>query len=93
MDRIDRRGLLILLSGAAVTATIGSGLAISVTEAAAAPLPAGRPTEADDALQQAQFGPPPRRRHPRRGWGFGPRRRRWDCWWHRGRRVCGWRRW
>jgi len=25
----------------------------------------------------------------------GPRRhhRRWHCWWHRGRRVCGWRRW
>ncbi len=20
-----------------------------------------------------------------------PRRRRWVCWWHRGRRVCGWR--
>ena len=19
------------------------------------------------------------------------RRRRWACWWHRGRRVCGWR--
>jgi len=30
--------------------------------------------------------PPPRRRPP-------PvrRRRRWVCWWHRGRRRCGWR--
>jgi hypothetical protein len=24
--------------------------------------------------------------HPRRH-----RHRRWRCWWHRGRRVCGWR--
>jgi len=23
--------------------------------------------------------------------GGRPRRRRWVCWWHRGRRVCGWR--
>lgn len=21
----------------------------------------------------------------------GPRRRRWVCWWRRGRRICGWR--
>jgi hypothetical protein len=25
--------------------------------------------------------------HPRRRY----RRRHWRCWWHRGRRVCGWR--
>jgi len=22
---------------------------------------------------------------------WGRRRRRWVCWWHRGRRTCGWR--
>ncbi|TFV51078.1 twin-arginine translocation signal domain-containing protein [Bradyrhizobium sp. CNPSo 3448] len=38
-------------------------------------------------LWQAQWGPP-----PRPGWGRPPpRRRRWVCWWHRGRRRCGWR--
>jgi len=24
-------------------------------------------------------------------WGGPRRRRRWVCWWHRGRRRCGWR--
>ncbi|WP_456685712.1 twin-arginine translocation signal domain-containing protein [Bradyrhizobium sp. P5_C11_2] len=38
-------------------------------------------------LAQAQWGPSP---HP--GWGRRrPRSRRWVCWWHRGRRHCGWR--
>jgi hypothetical protein len=37
----------------------------------------------DELVQRAQVvvvGPRRRRRH-----------RRWVCWWHRGRRVCGWR--
>jgi hypothetical protein len=40
-----------------------------------------------------QWHPP---RHPH--WHRHPhphrhrrRRRRWVCWWHRGRRICGWR--
>jgi hypothetical protein len=37
-------------------------------------------------VTEVQWGPGP-------GWGPPPRRRRrrWVCWWHRGRRVCGWR--
>jgi hypothetical protein len=29
--------------------------------------------------------------HPSRRRGWGRRRRRWVCWWRRGRRICGWR--
>jgi hypothetical protein len=96
MNCIDRRGLLTLLFGAAAAATIGSGLALQVAEAAPLPPGAGPSEDSADVVQRAQFGPPPRRRGPRRhwrrGWGFGPHRR-WTCWWSRGRRVCGWRRW
>jgi hypothetical protein len=92
MDCIDRRGLLTLMIGAAAAATIGSGLDLQVAQAAPMPLGAGRSEDSYDASQQAQFGPPPRYRRGRRGWGFR-RGRRWRCWWHRGRRVCGWRWW
>src|SRR5262245_12865538 len=95
MDCIDRRGVLTLMFGAAAAATIGSGLDVDVAEAAPLPLGTlgtGQTEDSDDILQQAQFGPPPRRRHPRHRRGFGPRRR-WDCWWRKGRRVCGWRSW
>lgn len=53
----------------------------------------GEARKPSDLLTQAQWGPAP-------GWGPGPapgwgrprpRRRRWVCWWHRGRRHCGWR--
>jgi hypothetical protein len=92
MNCIDRRGLLMLMLGAASAATIGSSLVVQLAQAAPLPPRAGRSEDSDSVLQQAQFGPPPRHRRRRRGWGFGPRRR-WHCWWHRGRRVCGWRRW
>lgn len=93
MQCIDRRGLLTLMSGAAAAATIASSLTLQVAEAAPLALGAGGSEATDEVLQQAQFGPPPpHRKRRRRGWGFGPRRR-WACWWHRGRRVCGWRGW
>jgi hypothetical protein len=101
MNGIDRRGLLTLMLGAAAAATIGSGPALHVAEAAPLPPGAGPSEDRDDVVQQAQYGPPSRRRgrgrgwdpRRRRGWGFGPRRRRWACWRSRGRRVCGWRSW
>jgi hypothetical protein len=40
-----------------------------------------------DLIKPAQWAPPHGpgwRRHSRRG-------RHWACWWHRGRRQCGWR--
>jgi hypothetical protein len=99
MDCIDRRELLTLMLGAAAAATIGPALDVQVAEAAPLPLSAGRPEDSADVIHQVQSGPPPHRRPPHRGprrrgrgWGFGPNRR-WHCWWHKGRRVCGWRRW
>jgi hypothetical protein len=41
----------------------------------------GAHAEVDDLVVKAQVVVV----HPRR------RRRRWVCWWHRGRRRCGWR--
>ncbi|MBN9276988.1 MAG: hypothetical protein J0I57_05060 [Hyphomicrobium sp.] len=82
MTRIDRRQMLALsLGAAAASITLPT---ILVEEAHAAPLmPRLDPLqEADAIIDKAQVvvvGP--RRR----------RRRRWVCWWHRGRRVCGWR--
>jgi hypothetical protein len=77
MTAIDRRSLL----GAAAVATIG--LALMPNAAESAPLTIGRSLgrNAEDLIEKTQVPPPGRR------WG----RRRWVCWWHRGRRVCGWR--
>jgi hypothetical protein len=56
-------------------------------------------TKADDLVEKAQAvtGRPPGRPDgpsfaPPRRRGRRPPRRRWVCRWHRGRRVCGWRR-
>jgi hypothetical protein len=45
----------------------------------------GNNFKVDDLVEKAQVVVvhPSRRR--------GRRRRRWVCWWHRGRRRCGWR--
>lgn len=56
-------------------------------------LRAGAPAEAAGLEISSQW----RRRHwhGHRHWRGHRRwrRRRWVCWWHRGRRVCGWRYW
>ncbi len=79
MTIIDRRGLVRgILCGAAA-----AGLALTPGATDAMPFDnrvAGSP---DDLVEKAQVVVvAPRRR---------PRHRRWVCWWHRGRRVCGWR--
>jgi hypothetical protein len=82
MKEIDRRSVLTgILCGAAV-ATVG--LAVVPKAAKSMPLAAikegaGKP---EGLLEEAGVVVlrPRRRRH-----------RRWRCWWHRGRRVCGWR--
>jgi len=77
MDTCDRRqAIRHVFGGAAVT-----GLALAVTRypIEAAPLATDKrlPTRTDNHVTEAQWG--------------RPRRRRWVCWWSRGRRVCGWR--
>lgn len=80
MDALDRRKLIgALLCGAAGAA----GLALIPGAAEAMPFNSRVALNPDDLIEKAQVvvvGP-----HRR------PRRRRWVCWWHRGRRVCGWR--
>jgi hypothetical protein len=78
MKAIDRRALTPGVLCGAVTAA-GLGLA----PAPAMPLDDGVPADLEGGIENIQWGPPPRR-HWRR-------RRVWRCWWHRGRRVCGWR--
>ena len=78
MTTMDRRKfVLAALCGA------GAGLALSASSANALPLDAAaRLGEAlNDDVERAQTVIV----HGR------PRRRRWVCWWSRGRRVCGWR--
>jgi len=80
MTKIDRRKFLVTaLCGA------GAGLALAAGATEAQPLHAGDVRRLTDELrsdvQRAQVVIV----NPR------PRRRRWVCWWSRGRRVCGWR--
>jgi hypothetical protein len=78
----SRRAVLGLAQGAIAAAAVGA-LGVRFIEAAAAMPIAPEPEQAKDPANlvvQAQWGPPRR-----------PRRRRWVCWWHRGRRHCGWR--
>lgn len=81
MKALDRRSLLTVILGAAAVATLGSGLDPKQVEAAPFPVGGGHPKTTDGLVEKAHVvivG-------PRR------RRRRWVCWRHRGRRVCGWR--
>ena len=79
MKKIDRRRLIgQILFGAAA-----AGFALAPAAATPMPLDERLPGALDDWTEKAQVvvtRPPPRRR-----------RRVWRCWWHRGRRVCGWR--
>ena len=82
MKEIDRRSVLTgILCGAAV-ATVG--LAIMPKTAKSLPLADMKAGDAkpQDLVEEARVAV---HVHPRR------RHRRWRCWWHRGRRVCGWR--
>ena len=82
MKEIDRRSVLTgILCGAAV-ATVG----VAIMPKAAKSLPLANVKAGDvkpqDLVEEARVTV---HVHPRR------RHRRWRCWWHRGRRVCGWR--
>ena len=88
MDAMSRRAMLTNVLPGAVVAIAGVGTIgwAAVPEGAdAMPLAIakGNHVEVDDLVVKAQVVVvnPSRRR----------RRRRWVCWWHRGRRRCGWR--
>lgn len=85
----NRRSFLRLASNAVAVTAIGAAGIHFVGIAQAMPIaPILGPTDKDaDLITPAQWGPPHGpgwRRRSRRG-------RRWVCWWHRGRRRCGWR--
>ncbi|MCC8955548.1 hypothetical protein H8B02_19550 [Bradyrhizobium sp. Pear77] len=96
MDDIDRRIVLRSMLGGVVAAGLGTGLLAQTAEALPLTLEKYLVTKANDTgppIHQVDTRrrpgrprppPPPPRRHWRR-------RRRWTCWWHRGRRHCGWR--
>lgn len=89
MKPIDRRALTrgIFFAAAAATAS----LAASPGMAGAMPLGASVPDASDGLIEETQWGPPPRRPPPRHRHHHHHRRGVWRCWWHRGRKVCGWR--
>jgi len=95
MDAIDRRSALRGILCVAAAASLGATLLPDTAEAMPLALEKDFAGKVDELKHEAQAGRPPRhptdrlphhhrRRHHRRG-------RRWRCWWHRGRRVCGWR--
>ncbi|CCE11087.1 exported hypothetical protein [Bradyrhizobium sp. STM 3843] len=95
----SRRAVLGLVAqGVAASAAAGILGARFVETVQAMPMAPdlARTERQSDQLTPAQWwGAPPAPgwgRPPPPGWGRPPpRRRRWVCWWHRGRRRCGWR--
>jgi hypothetical protein len=87
MSAPTRRAFLGLAQHAAAAAAVGTfGFRfIGVAEAMTVAPDLGKIEQTSHFVTKAQWGPPPHRWRPR------PRRRRWVCWWHWGRRVCGWR--
>lgn len=89
MNAPTRRAFLGLAQGVVATAAVGAiGVRfIAAADAMTVTPNLGQAAISSDLVTQAQWGPP---RGP--GWARPrPRRRRWVCWWHRGRRHCGWR--
>ena len=84
MKEIDRRSVLTGIICGAVIASAG----LTVMPKAAKSLPVGaikggalKPQALVEEARVTVHVHPRRRHH----------HRRWRCWWHRGRRVCGWR--
>jgi hypothetical protein len=81
---MSRRTMLTdILPGAAVAIAGVATVGWVITPKAADAMPLGiaktNGAKVDELVQRAQVVV------------VGPRRRRRRCWWHRGRRVCGWR--
>ena len=90
MDAIDRRSALRGILCVAVAAGFGASAFPDTAEAVPLALEKDLARIADDFRQQAQERRPPPRPVARPPRHRHRRRRRWDCVWHRGRRVCGW---
>ena len=89
MDAMSRRAMLTkVLPGAAVAiagvGAIGWAVAPEAADAMPVAIAKGNNLKVDNPVVKAQAVIVNPRRHSRRG-------RRWVCWWHRGRRHCGWR--
>lgn len=89
MDTMSRRAMLTnVLPGAVVAiagvGTLGWTVAPEVADAMPLAMAKGNHVKVDDLVVKAQVVVHSSRRRGRRG-------RRWVCWWHRGRRRCGWR--
>ena len=89
MAAMSRRAIFTNVLPGAVVAIAGVGTigwAVAPEVADAMPLAAakGNHFKVDDFVEKAQVVVVNPRRRRRRG-------RRWVCWWHRGRRRCGWR--
>jgi len=84
MKEMDRRSVITGIVCGAAVATFG----LTVIPKAAKSLPLGTvkagAVKPQDIVEEARVTV---HVHPRRR----PRGRHWRCWWHRGRRVCGWR--
>jgi hypothetical protein len=85
MTAIHRRAMLGVILGGAATATMGLA-ALMPGPAESAPLTMSKslPAPTENPVEEAVVVV----RHRRHWVGH---RRRWVCWWHRGRRICGWR--
>ena len=89
MAAMSRRAMLTNLLPGAVVAIAGVGTlgwAVAPEIAGAVPLSIGKRNhfKVDDLVEAQVVVVHPSRRRGRRG-------RRWVCWWHTGRRRCGWR--
>ena len=105
MNEMDRRDALrtllggVILAGAGVSLWPGDAAALPEATPIDHPAPTSRESPGRTYAQTARPLPAPGHRPPRRPPHRPPprppswhrRRRRWECWWHRGRRHCGWR--
>lgn len=88
MNTISRRRVV---TGILCGAVCAAGLSLTLGASEAMPFDVRVARRWDDLIEKAQAvvvnprRPPPRHHRRRR------HHRRWRCWWHRGRRVCGWR--
>jgi hypothetical protein len=93
---IDRRRALRTLIGGVVTVGLVTSLLPDMAEATPLAMQKDPGRSAGEVVQEVQAdsrrpGPPSHRPPSHRPRPPHRRRRRWVCWWHRGRRHCGWR--
>jgi len=78
MTAIYRREMLGIMLGGAAAAAAGLALMSDPADSAPLPMSKGRSVAPENPVEEAVV--------------VVRRRRRKVCWWHRGRRICRWRR-